>query len=413
MSIIAAIIGSSASITMPPEPGANVASLPTSQNSLRRAVYTGYHSEDPNYTYGKVPDSVTYTSSIGLTETGDDFTVEWTGWFYPPVTDNYRFTTASDDGSYMWIGNAAITPNLNNALVNNGGYHGENYASGSKVHLTAGRFYPIRVLFGEAGGGQVMTAYFVRDNNANEIQLDSYVYSEVPEVGLVANSVVYLDATTYGGSGDWINLGSNTLANADITTVTAAPVWSNSFGGIFTFNAPSLQYAQLPNLGTLSNFTISGWMRYTASVSEGACLITENYIGTTLNFSIGHLPGNPGDFDISGGIFDGSNWTHTAGPYPDLQKWYHYTMTFNGSNVLFYVNGRLYGTALYTSSPITTSGQPISIGRRWDNTFAQSSYINGDISIINVYDTCLNAAEVAQNFNYHKYTYGLNYTLSS
>ena len=152
------------------------------------------------------------------------------------------------------------------------------------------------------------------------------------------------------------------------------------------------------NTGTTGGYLHVNGNNYTPHISPNAN-----------NPSTGMIRVNGSNYEV----FDGSNWTHTAGPYPDLQKWYHYTMTFNGSNVLFYVNGRLYGTALYTSSPITTSGQPISIGRRWDNTFAQSSYINGDISIINVYDTCLNAAEVAQNFNYHKYTYGLNYTLSS
>jgi len=415
MSIVSGIIASAVSVLNVPEPGSSVASLPTTQNSLRRAYYSGYHNEDPLYTLDKVPSNVTYTSTIQITESGDDFTVEWTGWFYPPVTDNYRFSIGSDDGSYLWIGTPALTPELANTNVSNGGPHGQSYVSGSKVRLIAGKFYPIRLLFGEIGGDQNMDAYFIRDNNGTQVSLSSYVYTEVPETQIVANSTVFLDATTYGGSGNWINLGTNTSANADITTVTAAPTWSNNFGGMFSFYNVSRQYAQLPNLGTLNNFTVSGWMRQSGQVSGGACLITEGYVGTDLNFSIGHLPGYPGDYGMSAGVFDQQNatWYYASGSVPDVNKWYHYTLTFNGSNILFYVNGRLVNTALFNGIAITSSGEPIYIGRRWDNFSTSDSYIWGDISVINIYNSCLSPNEVAQNFNYHKYRYGLNYSLTN
>ena len=44
-------------------------------------------------------------------------------------------------------------------MVNNGGLHGTQERS-NVINLTAGQYYPIRVMFGENGGGDVMTVSF-------------------------------------------------------------------------------------------------------------------------------------------------------------------------------------------------------------------------------------------------------------
>jgi hypothetical protein len=57
----------------------------------------------------------------------------------------------------MWIGTNAQTGfTTGNATVNNGGAHGTTERSGTAA-LTAGVYYPVRIQFGEAGGGDVMT----------------------------------------------------------------------------------------------------------------------------------------------------------------------------------------------------------------------------------------------------------------
>jgi hypothetical protein len=60
----------------------------------------------------------------------------------------------------MWIGaNASSGFTTANATVNNGGEHAVQERSGT-ISLTAGVYYPIRIQFGEAGGGDVMTFYY-------------------------------------------------------------------------------------------------------------------------------------------------------------------------------------------------------------------------------------------------------------
>ena len=50
-----------------------------------------------------------------------------------------------------------------NATVNNGGAHGVQETSGT-ISLTSGVYYPIRIQFGEQGGGDVMTFNYSTPN---------------------------------------------------------------------------------------------------------------------------------------------------------------------------------------------------------------------------------------------------------
>jgi phosphosulfolactate phosphohydrolase-like enzyme len=52
--------------------------------------------------------------------------------------------------------NASSGFTTGNAIVNNGGAHAVQEASGT-ISLNAGVYYPIRIQFGEAGGGDAMT----------------------------------------------------------------------------------------------------------------------------------------------------------------------------------------------------------------------------------------------------------------
>lgn len=85
----------------------------------------------------------------------DNFGFLWEGYIKIPVTGTYKFETASDDGSKLYIGQYSHTAT---ALVNNDGLHGTQYASGT-ISLTAG-VHPIAITFFEKGGGQSMSVYW-------------------------------------------------------------------------------------------------------------------------------------------------------------------------------------------------------------------------------------------------------------
>jgi hypothetical protein len=153
--------------TITPTP--TVTPTPTSSFSagLYKTTYSGYHNENPAFfatatptTFGTNPATSVQTTSIsesGLSDDGSNFSCQWLGYFKPTTTETYTFFLSSDDGSYLWIGaNAQSGFTTANSNVNNGGAHGNQEVSGS-ISLTAGVLYPIRIQFGEIGGGDVMT----------------------------------------------------------------------------------------------------------------------------------------------------------------------------------------------------------------------------------------------------------------
>ena len=133
---------------------------------LYKTTYSGYHNETPSFFETATPTkflnnpatSVQTTSIFEPgTDDGSNFSCQWLGYFKPTTTETYTFFLSSDDGSYLWIGaNAQSGFTTANSTINNGGAHGSVEVSGS-VSLTAGVYYPIRIQFGEIGGGDFMT----------------------------------------------------------------------------------------------------------------------------------------------------------------------------------------------------------------------------------------------------------------
>ena len=133
---------------------------------LFKTTYAGYFADVPSFfatatptTYGTNPSTSVQTTAISeaSSDDGSNFSIQWLGYFLPSTTETYTFFTSSDDASYVWVGSNALTGfTTANAIVNNGGAHGNQERSGT-ISLTSGVYYPIRIQFGEASGGDVMT----------------------------------------------------------------------------------------------------------------------------------------------------------------------------------------------------------------------------------------------------------------
>ncbi len=133
---------------------------------LFKTTYAGYFNDVVSFfatatptTYGTNPATSVQTTAISeaASDDGSNFSCQWLGYFLPSTTETYTFFTSSDDASYVWVGSNAITGfTTANAIVNNGGAHGNQERSGT-ASLTSGVYYPIRIQFGEQGGGDVLT----------------------------------------------------------------------------------------------------------------------------------------------------------------------------------------------------------------------------------------------------------------
>jgi hypothetical protein len=209
----------------------------------------------------------------------------------------------------------------------------------------------------------------------------------------LTSPVLSLDAADYSGSGPWIDsIGGKSF------TLTNSPTWSSSNGGYFNFVSSSSQYAICnTSLPSMSTWTVGVWHYYTGTETGAApCIVTETFIGGSINYSLGK---NNGGF--SSGFFNGG-WRVTDGYSLTSGNWYYIVGTYDGSTIKLYVNNTLVDSTNYTGTP-TTSGAGIRLMERWD----LSDYWGGRLAIVDIFDTALDQTEITTIWNSTKTRFGL------
>lgn len=124
---------------------------------LLRRKYNAYNNDDVTWMATQTPIESGADTSVTTNNIGDNYSLQWTGYFTPPATGDYELAISSDDGSMLWLGTNATTDffNSSNMLINNGGLHGTVKVKSRTVRLESGAYYPIRIQYGEMDGGDV------------------------------------------------------------------------------------------------------------------------------------------------------------------------------------------------------------------------------------------------------------------
>jgi len=133
---------------------------------LIREDYNGYYNDNPRFFLNRFPTSESKLTSISGITTGEYTSDRYYGYINPTSTTTYEFRTTSDDASHVYIGNDGQTVDSlfkeveanrgAKLVVNNGGWHGNRSATGSKS-LTSGGQYPIIIYYGNAPTNTNMT----------------------------------------------------------------------------------------------------------------------------------------------------------------------------------------------------------------------------------------------------------------
>ena len=154
---------------------------PTYATGWFKTIYNGYYNDSISFL--ETPSNIGNTNWIEATYSVDttsldnfnyagtysNFSIQWMGYFKPAVTDVYTFILTSDDSSNMWIGPTAFTgissfSGSGSPFINNSGPHGSTSVNNSII-LTAGVYYPVRIAYGQSGGGLVFN--FTYQTNSN------------------------------------------------------------------------------------------------------------------------------------------------------------------------------------------------------------------------------------------------------
>jgi hypothetical protein len=240
-----------------------------------------------------------------------------------------------------------------------------------------------------AGTGSIqLLQWYDRPLTLTEIK-QNYFQSNIVQDGLVfmvdANNLV-----SYPKSGT----STYSLTGSDVGTLLNGVGYSNSNGGTFSFDGVD-DYILGTDTYNLSNFTAEVWVYPTATPPSNSfpSAISTTFPGTnsTVNYAIGWYNGGAYWF---GGFFNGSSggWHEIFVTPPTLNTWHHYSLTYNGSVMIFYHNGVVEGT--FNTTDTAGGGGPIRIGRRWDI----GNYFPGNIANSKVYSRALTSDEVQQNY---------------
>lgn len=105
------------------------------------------------------------------------------GYFLADTTGTWNFKINSDDGSYLFLGTYAevddndIPDNISlaNAVVDNGGKHGEVAKSGN-FYLEAGSYYYLYAIFGNDGGPGVAQFYYTKPGGSEDDDFTGLIF---------------------------------------------------------------------------------------------------------------------------------------------------------------------------------------------------------------------------------------------
>jgi hypothetical protein len=244
-------------------------------------------------------------------------------------------------------------------------------------------------------------------NNPSITGLGTYYASEfnenVTETIVTSGLVLNLDAgnpASYPGSGTtWTDLSGN----SNTGTLTNGPTYSSANGGSIVFDGSNdyvdcgdREIFKIPSQLTLEAFfnisTYAGWSGIIgkSNTSKGVYVMHLSASAQRIRFSYNSV--NPWNVNI----IDGN--------YPlTTNQWVHSIITYDGSNVNFYINGSIDKSQNIGSITFDTgAGYPVTLGQ---DPPGANEFFNGRISNAKIYNRALSATEISQNYNALKSRY--------
>jgi hypothetical protein len=211
--------------------------------------------------------------------------------------------------------------------------------------------------------------------------------------------VLYLDAgnaASYPGTGTvWTDLIGGKQFN-----LLNGPGYDPGNGGKFYFYAPGNQYANCStSLTSLPTFTTVIW-HYWDGVNTGSlpCILTENYVGGSLNFTIGA----PSGVVAQGGYFNG-NFQLSPQFTLSANTWYQIVVSCDSNQVVrVYLNNTLLSSTSTSGPQPSSSNAGIVLMKRWDGLECWGGYL----STVGIYDKALTPGQISGIYNATKSRYG-------
>lgn len=202
------------------------------------------------------------------------------------------------------------------------------------------------------------------------------------------------NASSYPGTGStWFDLTAN---NNDLTLY-GGTTWGNIDSvKSFDFNGTdSYAWNNNVSIGCTNNFTIDSWIKINGTK-------TDQFITCLGQAAINSFPLFAYNVTgISSGIYGemgGGTAFTTMIASPTLDTWYNLTMTADGTNVKYYVDGTLQSTVSQGAGSIPASSVELSIGNHVPSP-SFPSWFDGNVGYYAVYDGAIGSTQIATNYS--------------
>jgi hypothetical protein len=230
-----------------------------------------------------------------------------------------------------------------------------------------------------------------------------------------SNLTLYYNPTmteSYSGTGNTIN---DLAGNGTTATLYNAPTYNAATG--FTFNG-STQYGSIPSVNGITNFTntqqysVEIWFRPSnGQVNNIEAELLEKWNQNNESRYPFVFRYNEGTSSMFVACYDGVNFRNvTASGFP-VNTWKQVVGVFNfvTNTLTMYRDGVSVGSTSISGMTQVSNTSPIAIGTRLatGGTISTGIMYKGSVGIIRMYNKPLTAAEVLNNFNITKGTYGL------
>jgi hypothetical protein len=289
-------------------------------------------------------------------------------------------------------------------LYENGAATGSTALSGNIVYSSSN---PLNIGRFDSGGyhlnGSIANAMvYNRALNADEIlqNFNTSKYKYILKENIVTNGLILnYDMGNYQ-SAPFTGTSITDLSGIGNTgTLTNSPTYSSSNGGVISFDGGD-DFIEVPSISSISgDFTVGVWF-YTTATPNG------NYKRLVdFDFRNGFWLGrNANTYTWGGGIKEGSLPYGIYLPFTN-GEWHYLVSIRSGSTHILYGDGITSTISnTVTSGDLSSAGKILIASEYNDGT----SFFNGNIAHVQIYNRALSAQEVLQNYNASKTRFGIS-----
>jgi len=153
------------------------------------------------------------------------------------------------------------------------------------------------------------------------------------------------------------------------------------------------QYINIPNstdfnLGTA--FTISGWFNFSSNKYQGLVSFDATSGGSPRGWFLFQISSSN---DIR--LFDGTTVFTLKTSYTTTNQWDHFAVTYNGTYLVFYINGNQESIQA-VSVDLQTNGNDGQIG---NNQFSAGRFFDGKMDEVAIFNTALSGPKIQQIYD--------------